>query len=293
MKTGIIVGRFQCPELHEGHKDLISHVMRRNDKLVVVIGTSAAIYTDKHPLPFDTRAQMILDKFPFVDVLQLEDHPSDEQWCKNLDELVKEYKNITLYGSRDSFLKVYTGDNKTEEFEPIREASSTKIREEIASRPFISHNKEFRKGMIHVIENRRPVVYPTVDIAILNDDTTKILLGRKKGQKLWVFPGGFVDPKDFSFKDAAIREMKEEVVGIEDWQGMELIYTGKVEDYRYIGTKDSILTSLFITYISGSVKAGDDLEKVRWYTLKDFDVKILAPSHHKLMEELKLYLKSL
>lgn len=112
-----------------------------------------------------------------------------------------------------------------------------------------------------------------------------MLLGRKDIYKGWILIGGHLDPKkDRCFKDAAIRELKEETeleVKIRD----QLIYHGDhiVKDPRLTGTEDAIFTNLYSVEITESVAnmaaAHDDLKEVKWFDACEF-VAALHP-HHK------------
>lgn len=148
-----------------------------------------------------------------------------------------------------------------------------------------------------------PRVDTTADIAIVSHKDRKILLGRKKSdaEGAYRFIGGFADAtKDYSFLDTAMRELKEEVLGLfpneinrERFVFLESMH---VKDIRYEGTPDRIITNLFIfdwdTYASkipwgdGSssadlIKAGDDLDQLEWFGLHEF-IPFLLPQHKPL-----------
>ena len=57
---------------------------------------------------------------------------------------------------------------------------------------------------------RYPTSYTTVDIAIMDDERKSIWLGRKKGETLYRFIGGFSDPTTESLEADAKRETLEE-----------------------------------------------------------------------------------
>ena len=41
--TGIIVGRFQVDDLHEGHKNFIDAVIKAHPRVIIFLGISAAL----------------------------------------------------------------------------------------------------------------------------------------------------------------------------------------------------------------------------------------------------------
>lgn len=291
-KTGVIVARMQTPYLTEGHVDLIKHVANACESIVLVLGESQAKLTDKNPFTYDMRVSMIRNLYPFMLFERIDDHPSDEEWSKNLDDILVKYKNPHLFGSRDSFIKDYTGSFPTVLYEQKIEISATEIRKQIASIHPSNLNKDIRTGIVYAVENRYPIVYPVVDIAILNG-TGRFLLGRKAGHKHLCFIGGFVDPSDPSLIHAAFRELTEEVKNVKVIVPLEQIASHKIDDWRYKGTKDSLMSTLFVTVIEeAGIEAADDIEQLMWADLEDFDLNLLQPCHHILFNSLKKYLNA-
>ncbi len=134
-----------------------------------------------------------------------------------------------------------------------------------------------------------PRVDATVDICVYCKKTNRVLLGRKESDPkgFWRLVGGFADPKDASFQEAAMRELGEEVTGI-NWNSNHLSHVGsfKVYDPRYKGSDDAIITTLFIYTVPTTMdvveaEAGDDLDEIRWFELYEF-VPALLPQHRPL-----------
>lgn len=142
-------------------------------------------------------------------------------------------------------------------------------------------------------------VFPTVDIAVIDIDNDKILFGRKPGQELFRFPGGFVEPTDNSLEHAAYRELTEEVLGLpkpqeeKDIQEL-LLYIGSflIDDPRYRDKEEKIMTSLFIAAINGSsnleLSAGDDIEELKWIHGKDLKEEMIVEEHRPLIRQIFL-----
>lgn len=264
--VGTIVGRFQVPSLHSEHVRLIEHVCSKHQKVIIFLGLAPTLGTMNNPLDFESRKQMILEKFPEVNVLYIKDTKFDDAWSKKLDEQIRDVapkSDVTLYGSRDSFIKHYTGKFPTLELEAESFISGSEIRRQVSS--VVKKTADFRAGVIWSAYNRYPVCYPTVDIAIFNEDHTKILLGRKAvdGDK-YRFVGGFAEPGDSTFEATAKREVMEET-GIEVG---DMVYIGshKVDDWRYRGEVDKIKTLFFETvYLYGAPKGNDDIVEARWF----------------------------
>ena len=282
MRVGIIIGRFQLPYPHKGHLDLIKHVLNKSDRVLVFIGKSPANLNDKNPIPVGLLIGNILNIDPKIEVKTIKDHPSDSYWSYTLDNEILTHTDskdeITLYGSRDSFLTVYNGKFKTEYIESLPNIpSSTDIRNSIQP----CNSEDFFNGMIFAQNYRFPIVYPTVDIFVYNMSYGTILLGRKPGHHLWQLPGGFID-KGEKASEAATRELREECPNIETTV-LKYIDTFPIEDYRYKGTKDGVLTTLFKCYYQrGDLTAGDDLEELKWFTIKEAN-EVIVNNHKKLL----------
>lgn len=267
---GVIIARFQVPELHLGHAYLIKEVMKKHDQVVILLGINGSLATDINPLSFSVRRKMIQQHFPNVEVEGVYDIPDDHKWSEAIDKALAKYEGTPIiYGSRKSFIPHYMGKHKVAELQPLFERSGTDIRNELLD-PV--HTTNFRAGIIHSIMNRPPIIYPTVDIAIFKarnlntgENITEVLLGRKPWEDLYRFPGGFVDKADPSFMWAAQREKNEEV-GLFEVTNWRYIGSCNIDDPRYRGTKDCIKTTVFACdYVFGAPNAADDIAEVKWF----------------------------
>jgi len=140
IKVGVIVGRFQTPFLHDGHLSLIKRVLDRCDKVIIVFGTTADLGTDeKNPFSYEFRKELLKyqlqnysDKIIYNYILDCDD---DSYWNTKLGMIVQnkivalKEPIVTMYGSRDSFLKTYEGPFLKEELEVTCEMSATEIRQ--------------------------------------------------------------------------------------------------------------------------------------------------------------------
>lgn len=156
-------------------------------------------------------------------------------------------------------------------------------------------SREFPEYQMHPF----PTSFQTTDNVIVWREAGKVLLGKKKANGLWQFPGGFVDPADANLEQAAARERREECTIGFDTDGKSLgcicshpeyIGSFRVPDPRYSGSPDKIMTAVFVSYyVDGEPKGGDDLPWVKWLT-KDFVrrnyQKVVAPIHHQLVDML-------
>ena len=289
--VGVIVGRFQVNELHEAHIELISSVRDAHDKVILFLGNSAIRNTTNNPLDYRARRVMIQEAFPDIEVGYINDHPSDEVWSRNLDRQIQDFllphQTVRLYGSRDSFLRSYSGRFPTCELESTTFISGTEVRRRVCNNHFPS--ADYRAGMIAATAYRFPTAYQTVDIAVLNDKG-ELLLGRKADEKKWRFLGGFSDPNSPSLEADAYREVSEEA-GIEIG---DIRYIGStlVDDWRYKGEVDKIKTAFFYSkYIFGKPEGADDIAEVRWFSKNEYlNLDNIVSGHHILIKLLTEFL---
>lgn len=143
-------------------------------------------------------------------------------------------------------------------------------------------------------KNNHAIVYPTVDCAIFESaKLDRIYLARKPNQFKWRFVGGFVDPSDNSYQDAAKREAKEETNLTCDVIGF--VTSAKVDDERYQNKEDKIITTLFalVPYGRRDAIASDDISQVRVFNVSDVFEEILVPEHRLLWRKLVDWLNNL
>ena len=110
-----------------------------------------------------------------------------------------------------------------------------------------------------VIRYRNP--FPTVDI-IIDDGTGRIvLIERRNDPKGWALPGGFVDYGE-NLETAAVREAREEtgleLVGLRQFRA----YSDPLRDPRQHN-----ISMVFTARGTGTLQAGDDAAKARWFAL--------------------------
>jgi bifunctional NMN adenylyltransferase/nudix hydrolase len=296
--VGCIVGRFQTPDLHEAHRQLIDTVLSKHKKVVIFLGVNRSAPSEKNPLDFPSRRKMINQSYPDVEVCPLPDCKSDVVWAKNLDSRIREIYpkgSICLYGSRDSFIEYYKpyGSFDTVELKQTIFVSATEKRKEAAEE--VIGSPLWRAGVCYAHANRYPISYQTVDIACVSfiNGVWNTLLARKPDEDELRFIGGFVDPTDLTLEDAARREFSEEA-GITYKDQYELqgqasfTYIGsyRVDDWRYRSEKDKIMTAFFIIETSrNDFQPSDDIVELRWVPISDLANTKIVRGHQPLLTD--------
>lgn len=294
--VGVIVGRFQTPYLHEGHRALIELALTKNDEVLVLLGCPGNDGDRKNPLDFRTRQKMLNHIYPVLKVDPVFDHPCDKVWSEKLDAIVNSLfpkAKITLYGGRDSFIERYHGKLPRAVLPSYGNSSASKLRREIVLNPGWTH--DFRAGVIYAQHHKFAKIVPTVDIAVVdygdNPHCPVVLLGSKYPGDLR-FPGGFVDPADETLEMAARRELMEEVKGLNTPWPLEFVGSTQVDSWRYGDGPDTIMTSLFYgEYGWGSPEASDDLAECEWFPLNKDTFKKISKEHKKLYRMLMKFVK--
>ena len=158
MSVGIIVGRFQVPSLHEGHRALIETVLANHKRTIVFLGIPRSLPHDRYPLSFDMRVHMFEEIYSGqnIEYYPLTDQKDDNYWSNILDQKIDDLvsnEEVILYGSRMSFIPHYHGKHKTIVLPEIYSNSGSDIRKAIK----VEQSYLFRQGVIHHIMNR-PVI---------------------------------------------------------------------------------------------------------------------------------------
>ena len=299
-EIGVIVARFQVPELHTAHKKLLETVTGYHKKVILFLGIPPTDnLTKKDPLDFASRKAMIQQEYPDISILPLRDQRTNELWSYILDNKIKEpYRSSSalLYGGRESFIPYYKGKYKTIELVGnAREMTGTQIRDEVAKD--VGTSTDFRKGVIHASYVGYPSVFPCVDVVAFNPAKNEILLGKKANETGYRFIGGHVDLTDQSLEEAAMREFREETRGTEI-SDLKYVGSGKIDDWRHDNVNSGIISTLFIgTYSWGSAEASDDIVETKWFDIETFmdheqAAKLIVPEHLELMRKLMKYAES-
>lgn len=301
-KVGVVVGRFQIDDLHEGHRNLLDIADSQNDKLLIVLGNAHLSGNRLNSLNYPVRVKMLQAYKPNATITFIRNEKEDRSWSRTLDGIINSLyptDTPTLYGGRDSFITSYRpyGKYATVEVPMAYTCSATERRRELGKE--IPTTREGRAGIIYATYDRPDTVRNTVDVAVLSGinnpkKETSIWLGKKPKSDEWVITGGFFDKRDASFEVAARREVAEELPGLEIGK-LNHIGSCQIPDWRYKGVEDEFIVTTFYwcEHLWGTTRGGDDIETAQMFPIQDlFDRKIkIIKCHDQLIEMLKNYLE--
>lgn len=281
LKIGVIIGRFQTLKLLKKQINFIQKIIDNHDEVIIFLNTTPVKISKQNPLDFTMRKEIISEIFPKIKILVLADNPNQDAWSREIDEKIKE-----LYPKQETVLYVgnnlYNGSFETVDIGEIADLSENELSKKEVDK--LKVNSDFRAGVAFAVNSQYPKVFSTVDVAIVRGN--EVLLGRKLHQTLFRFIGGFVDPTDDNFEQAAQREAQEET-GVKV-TNLQYVGTARIDDWRYRHEVDKIITTLFTAdYIIGNAIAQDDIAEIKWFKINDLTAEDFVVEHRILWGLLK------
>lgn len=291
-ELGVIIARFQAPNLTDAHQYLIRQVATRVERILILLGVAPVPLLRKNPLEFAIRARMVQDwcnvEYPNREVLilPLYDCFGDDEWVARVDQAINSVNingGATIFCGPDGAGPIYSAAGGRYPIEVLDSAGghASKVRYELTPR----YTEDFRAGVIYATERRFINPFPVIDVMIKDGDN--VLLAHKKIDRRddgreWRLVGGFVDVTDPSLEAAVRREVREET-GLEISEPM-YIGSAQVNDWRFRSGPEVILTSVFYCQrIWGKEQANDDIDDLRWFP-KEKVPEVIHPTHEHLIQ---------
>lgn len=291
---GVVVARFQVPELHAGHLELIRYALARHERVLIVLGVHGSLRTGRDPLSFDERCHMVRQAFPDSRLLiaSIPDHPlTYELWSERLDVIIGDIFSdcqAVLYGSRDSYLPKYTGKYSTHFVPTVHGPSGTDVRASLS----FPRTKAGRAGAIYAVVNRDPIAYARVALAVVDSARKQVLLyGAPETAGLLAFFGGSMIADDVQASTAASRHLCEAVTQpqISEPRLLGVLVTQEEPGLRW--TDDCAVTSLLVAEWQGTVRYPAPTQgghRLRWIDRSALE-RVLVPWQQSLGKLLKTH----
>jgi len=230
MKTlGVLIGRFQVPEMHEGHRYIIHRMLEQCDEVLVLFGSANRARSVKNPYTYQERKKSAMQYFPEIHTAPLNDYLyNDSQWMADVAATIEAVRSQISYDFEDSVKVLLYGHHKDgndylnwfPQYEYVNINSDIDI-----------SGTEVRNSIMHMLpetvqadmqyfakerETFRSYPYPEALNICCGDAVVEclghILLIKRKstpGAGNWALPGGHKNTNE-TFLQCAVRELYEE-----------------------------------------------------------------------------------
>lgn len=298
MKLGVIIARFQVPELTYGQMEFIKSVEKESDHVLFLLGvppTSAP--TKRNTLTYQARRDSVVSYMEEAQnhrsginyhkpctIVPLYNMRSDEDWARQVDQHIDRLfpsAIVTVFGSRDSSIGSYAGGRGRHVIKELPSSRTSLSGTEVRALVEEGDSVAFRCGAIWAVQKQFAAVYPVVDMVIFRGDN--VLLARKADDTPgeWRLIGGFVDGKDDTYEIAARREVLEET-GLEV-SAPHYVGSASINDWRFRGGPETVKSAVYaMDYVFGNAKAADDIAELRWFSVPDA-ITHIAEFHKPLL----------
>jgi len=229
MKLGVLIGRFQVPEMHEGHRYIVKRMQEQCDQVLVLFGSANRTRSVKNPFTYRERVTAGKNLFPNVIMAPLNDYLyNDSQWMADVAATIEIIRTKVSYNFQKPVEVVLYGHHKDgndylnwfPQYEYVNinsdiDISGTEVRNSFAHllpdnvqadmRYFAKERETFKDYPYHDSLN---ICCGDAVVECLGH----ILLIKRKftpGAGNWALPGGHKNTNE-TFLQCALRELKEE-----------------------------------------------------------------------------------
>lgn len=297
MKGILFLDKSQTCHFHD-YEEIFKHMKETYSEYIIVLNDPYYKFSDQNLLPATITKNLFETSFLYYksapnQIFILGDQPNNDLWSNELDEIIQEFESVDgneiVFLNRNYYEK-YVSNKYNHifiEFEvEIPEFGFNKIRD----------IESFFLGLQWADKKTYPAAIPTVDIGLILiiDRKYQLVLGVKKDDPYHHLIGGFVDPTDDSYEDAAVRELSEEVNHYANKSDLQYLTSEKIHDWRYKNLKHNIITHLYIlkynhndsAIIARHLKACDDLVDLVITPLDEIKIDDIVPHHRNLITEI-------
>lgn len=287
----VVLAYFQNINLTKQDTSYLQSLRPENGTMMAILDVKRGACTAEQPLRPNQRQDILRGHLSLFDggVAEHLHIRDNELWSLLLDDTIQKSMpsgtTHVVFFIAKSLVDKYVGVYQPVVMDDI--PGLTDVSAPVSVKPLTTN--DFRQGIMYAEQRAFPMVYSTVDIALVDDNLHYVLLGRKQNEKKWRFPGGFVDPTDISKEVAWLRELEEEVPsGVEGFvSDIEYICSTIVPDCRYSG-RDKIMTTMFgaiVNFDINKLEAGDDLVEVQLFRIGDELFNEITEDHHPALEK--------
>lgn len=296
MKGILFLDKSQTCHFH-AYEELFKYMKETYSEYIIILNDPYYKFSDQNLLPVNITKNLfesffLYNKFAPNNIFVLKDQPNDYLWETELNEII--FDGEALIDSSELEI-VFLNKNYYDKFNSV--SCSKQLKELDVEIPEFGFNKikdteSFFLGLQWADKKTYPAVIPTVDVALILmiDQKPNLVLGVKKDDPYHHLIGGFVDPTDDSYEDAAIRELSEEVNCYADKSQLQYITSQKINDWRYKNLKHNIITHLYVlkynhndsAIIARHLKACDDLVDLFIQPINEINIDDVVP-HHRIL----------
>lgn len=112
-KLGVLIGRFQVPQMHEGHRFIVRRMLEQCDEVLILFGSANRTRSVKNPFTYRERREATHRLFPSVITAPLNDYLyNDSQWMADVAATIQGVLESVTSDHQENFEVVLYGHHK-------------------------------------------------------------------------------------------------------------------------------------------------------------------------------------